>query len=252
MLELYHGGLTTCSKQVRLTLREKNIDYVSRFVDLRSYEHYGSQYLRINPNGLVPTLVHDGTAIINSLAIMEYIDDVFPDPPLRPADPKLRAAMRRWLSTSDITHMSVMTLTYNAFLKPEVEALGESDKQLIMAANPVPERRERIRRIAYGGYSAEEEARAMDMTAFTLGQMEAALINSDWIVESEYSLADISLFALTHRLSELDAEIFDAKIFPGVVGWHKRMKARPAVAAILEPGTDETPPTGPTNLSGIT
>jgi len=99
---------------------------------------------------------------------------------------------------------------------------------------------ERIRRIAYGGYSEDEESRAMDMTAFTLGQMEEALQGGDWIV-GDYSLADISLFALTHRLGELDAEIFDASRFPGVVAWHKRMLARAAVAHIMQPGTAETP-----------
>ncbi|MAF48803.1 MAG: glutathione S-transferase family protein [Rhodospirillales bacterium] len=250
MLELYHSGLTTCSKQVRLTLKEKNLDYVSRYVDLRAYEHYSADYLKINPNGLVPSLVDDGRAIINSLAIMEYLDDICPEPPLRPADPKARADMRRWLSASDTTHMSVMTLTYNAFLKPEVEALAESDKQMVMAANPVPERRERIRRIAYGGYSAEEEARAMEMTAFTLGQMEGALEGSDWMV-GDYSLADISLFALTHRLGELDTEIFDESRFPGVIDWHQRMLARPAVAATLEAGTAETPKSGPVSTKGL-
>ncbi|MBT4750180.1 MAG: glutathione S-transferase family protein [Rhodospirillaceae bacterium] len=250
MLELYHSGLTTCSKQVRLTLREKNLDYVSHFVDLRTYEHYSAEYLKINPNGLVPSLVDDGRAIINSLAIMEYLDDICPEPPLRPADPKKRADMRRWLSTSDTTHMSVMTLTYNAFLKPEVEALSDGDKETVMAANPVPERRERIRRIAYGGYSEDEESRAMDMTAYTLGQMEDALSLGEWMV-GDYSLADISLFALTHRLGELDAEIFDASRFPGVVAWHKRMLARPAVAHIMQPGTAETPANSALSLSGL-
>ena len=250
MLELYHGGLTTCSKQVRLTLREKNLDYVSHYVNLRTYQHYSADYLKINPNGLVPSLVDDGRAIINSLAIMEYLDDICPEPPLRPADAKTRADMRRWLSTSDTTHASIMTLTYNAFLKPEVEALSDDDKAAVMAANPVPERRERIRRIAYGGYSAEEESRAMDMTAFTFGQMEEALATSEWMV-GDYSLADISLFALTHRLGELDADIFDASRFPGVVDWHQRMLARPAVAQIMEPGTAETPANSALSLIGL-
>ena len=250
MLELYHSGLTTCSKQVRLTLHEKNLDYVSHYVNLRTYEHYSTDYLKINPNGLIPSLLDDGKVIINSLAIMEYLDDIRSEPPLRPLDTTKRAAMRRWLSTSDTTHMSVMTLTYNAFLRPELEALSETDKATLMAAIPVPERRERIRRIAYGGYSAEEQARAMDMTAFTLSQMEEALEGGEWMV-GEYSLADISLFALTHRLDELDAEIFDAHRFPRVVAWHQRMLSRPAVANIMQPGTAETPPNFRLSLAGL-
>jgi Glutathione S-transferase, N-terminal domain len=68
MLELYHSGLTTCSKQVRHCLREKGLPYVSRYVELWRYENLSPYYLKLNPNGVVPTLVHDGAAIINSFA----------------------------------------------------------------------------------------------------------------------------------------------------------------------------------------
>ena len=96
MLELYHSGLTTCSKQVRHCLREKGLPYKSRYIELWRYENLSPDYLKLNPNGVVPTLVHDGVPIINSFCINEYIEDVFPDPPLRPADPHERARMRYW------------------------------------------------------------------------------------------------------------------------------------------------------------
>ena len=86
MLVLYHSGLTTCSKQVRHCLREKGLPYESRYVELWRYENLSPDYLKLNPNGVVPTLVHDGHPIINSFCINEYIDDAFPEPPLRPAD----------------------------------------------------------------------------------------------------------------------------------------------------------------------
>ena len=60
MLELYHSGLTTCSKQVRHCLREKGLSYKSRYVELWRYENLSPDYLELNPNGVVPTLVHDG------------------------------------------------------------------------------------------------------------------------------------------------------------------------------------------------
>ena len=85
MLELYHSGLTTCSKQVRHCLREKGLKYESKYVELWRYENLSPDYLKLNPNGVVPTLVHDGTPIINSFCINEYIEDAFPEPPLRPA-----------------------------------------------------------------------------------------------------------------------------------------------------------------------
>ena len=58
MLELYHSGLTTCSKQVRHCLREKGVPYESRYVELWRYENLSPDYLKLNPNGVVPTLAH--------------------------------------------------------------------------------------------------------------------------------------------------------------------------------------------------
>ena len=85
-LTLYHSGLSTCSKQVRHCLREKRLGYASCYVELRRYENVSASYLAINPNVAVPTLVHNGTPITNAFCIMQYIDDVFPEMPLRPAN----------------------------------------------------------------------------------------------------------------------------------------------------------------------
>ena len=85
MLELYHSGLTTCSKQIRLVLREKGLDYESRYIELWNYENLNKEYLKLNEVGVVPTLVHDGIPIRNSFVIAEYIEDVFPEPSLLPS-----------------------------------------------------------------------------------------------------------------------------------------------------------------------
>jgi glutathione S-transferase len=88
MLELYHAGLTSCPKKVRHCLHEKGLHYQSRFVDLMRFEHHDPAYLALNPNGVVPTLVHDGAVVIESGVINEYLDEVFPDLPLRPEAPR--------------------------------------------------------------------------------------------------------------------------------------------------------------------
>ena len=111
MLVLYHSGLTTCSKQVRHCLREKGLPYESRYVDLLRFEHLSPDYLKLNPNGVVPTLVHDGKIIINSACINEYIEDAFPEPSLRPVDLVHRARMRRWVWTADDSHPMGARLT---------------------------------------------------------------------------------------------------------------------------------------------
>ena len=80
MLVLYHSGLTTCSRQVRHCLREKGLPYQSRYINLLRFEHLSPAYLKLNPNGVVPTLVHDGHVVINSACINEYLDEAFRSP----------------------------------------------------------------------------------------------------------------------------------------------------------------------------
>jgi glutathione S-transferase len=87
MLELYHFNDSVCAQKVRVVLAEKHLDWVPHHVDLMKLENLDPAYLKLNPNGVVPTLVHDGAVVIESSEIIEYLDEHFPDPPLRPADP---------------------------------------------------------------------------------------------------------------------------------------------------------------------
>ena len=74
MLELYHARLTTCSTKARLCLAEKGLDDVSHYLNLPAFEHHRPEYLALNPNGAVPTLVHDGRVIIDSTFSNEHLD----------------------------------------------------------------------------------------------------------------------------------------------------------------------------------
>ena len=96
-IELYHGLPSTCSKKVRLVLYEKGLPFKSHLMDLRKFEQHAPDYLKLNPGGVVPTLVHDGAVIIESSVIMEYLEDAFPAVPLRARDAQGRARMRLWL-----------------------------------------------------------------------------------------------------------------------------------------------------------
>jgi glutathione S-transferase len=87
MLELYHDWRSLRPIKFRLCLAEKGLSWKSRFVDLIKLEHMTPQYLKLNPNRVVPTLVHDGVPIYESTLINEYLDEVYRDVPLMPADP---------------------------------------------------------------------------------------------------------------------------------------------------------------------
>jgi glutathione S-transferase len=101
MLELYHNDMSTCAQKVRFALAEKGENWQSHHLDLRARDQQRPEYLRLNTNAVVPTLVHDGTVIIESTVINEYIDEAFPGPALRPADAIGRARMRLWTKQLD-------------------------------------------------------------------------------------------------------------------------------------------------------
>lgn len=240
MLELYHFGLSTCSKQVRLALVEKGLPYVSRYVELQHHEHLSDGYLALNPWGVVPTLVHDGRPIVNSAAINEYLEDAFPDPPLRPSDPGARSRMRLWTWAADMVHPALQNATYDGVLKRKMTDLGTAEIVLLLQRMPAPERRERMRRIVGGGFDRSEIEHAFDRLGFVIGRAEEDLADGPWLAGSTYSLADIAMLAIVHRVMELRAEMLDR--YSRVNGWNDRMIDRPAVQQVYAAGTEETPP----------
>ena len=95
-LELYTYWRSSASYRVRIALNLKSLPYVSHAVDLLKAggEQFGAQYREVNPQGRVPTLVHDGQRLTQSLAIIEYLDETFPGTRLIPKDPVDRARVR--------------------------------------------------------------------------------------------------------------------------------------------------------------
>jgi len=82
------------SLKTLIAIKEKGVAFTSHFVNLHKFEQHEPRFVKINPNGQVPALVHDGKVVTESTVINEYLDDVFEGPPLRPADFFWRARMR--------------------------------------------------------------------------------------------------------------------------------------------------------------
>ena len=94
MLELYHNAASTCSQKVRLVLEEKGLEWTSHNVDLISGGQHDADYVKLNPNHVVPTLIDGGRVFIESTLINDYLDDAYPDVAMRSSDPALRHADR--------------------------------------------------------------------------------------------------------------------------------------------------------------
>jgi maleylpyruvate isomerase len=92
---LYGYGLSSASYRVRIALALKNLPYESITKNLRLGEHRMAEFLRVNVQGFVPALgLDDGAVLTQSVAIIEYLDEIYPDPQLLPTGPVARARVR--------------------------------------------------------------------------------------------------------------------------------------------------------------
>lgn len=239
MLELYHAGLTTCSKKVRLCLAEKGLDYRSHYLDLRKFEHHRPEYLAINPNGVVPALVHDGEPILESMLINEYIDAVFPDPPLRPADPLALARMRLWTKLADNYGLAAVVPNTWAFYQPVLAKLSADEYEKMIAQVPTDERREQWRKAADNSFSAHDHEKARASAKRIVEKIEAGVGDGPWLMGQAYTLADIDLLPYVDRIALYFPDILgpDADT-PRTLAWLERMRERPAVKESYTPSAD--------------
>ena len=97
-LVLYDAGGTPSPRRVKMCLLEKGLSFKIKWLNIALMDQKAPAYLTLNPTGLVPTLVHDGRAIFESNVINEYIEALFPSPPLVPRDAYGQAQMRMWFA----------------------------------------------------------------------------------------------------------------------------------------------------------
>jgi maleylacetoacetate isomerase len=93
-MKLFGFFRSSAAFRVRIALNLKGLAYTDAFIHLRRGDQRSGDYLAINPQGLVPALEIDGETLIQSMAIVEYLDETHPEPPLLPADPAGRARVR--------------------------------------------------------------------------------------------------------------------------------------------------------------
>jgi glutathione S-transferase len=231
MLVLHHAWRSSASRRVRLCLEEKGLAYESHPVDLAKMEHHTPEYLKINPNGVIPALVHDGRPLHESGTICEYLDETFPEPPLRPADAYGRAAMRNWIRHVDGLIGNLIIFNWVHSLAKTASQWSDAELAERLKKIPSKERQEAWLRAARRPYTEEERAAARGKLVELLDRMEAMLKETDWLVGGRYSIADIAVVPFVKRIEE---EIAPDQVTPGkhpcVTGWWRKIQARPAFA----------------------
>ena len=230
MLELYHWFSSTCSKRVRICLEEKELEWESRHTRLDKHEQLDPEYVKMNPNGVVPTLVHDGKIIIESMIIMEYLEDTFPERPLRPTDTYERAQMRIWMDRCEhVLHKSVNTIS---FVKKgrgkRYEGMSEEELQAAFAKQPEIERRAILEGRVRQGVTQADMDHSEARIAVVFDDMERQLADRPWLCGEVYSLADIAYAPFIERFqaNEMD-RLVDWSVRPRLGDWWARTQERP-------------------------
>ncbi len=226
MIELYHNDMSTCSQKVRLALAEKGLEWTSQHLDLRARDQQQPDYLALNPNAVVPTLVHNGAVIIESTIINEYLDDVFPDPPLHPADPAGKAAVRLWTKQlDDGLHADTGVLSTSIAFRYQKLAKGADEVEALINNVPDPVKRARVRENIYQGSQSEQFRQSVLRFDALLTRMEAALGAGPWLAGNSLTLADIAYTPYLTRLEHLQLAGMWARR-PRLAAWYARMTER--------------------------
>lgn len=213
-----------------MALEEKNAPWQSRYVDLFNLDQMRPEYLAINPDGLVPTLVHDGQAVHDSTIINEYIDAALPGIRLVPADPLKAARMREFILKCEQDFHAIVKLTAVKYLIPKLRNRW-SEEELEKAAQrrPLQFYRDIHSRALHGDIGEEEIAECYRTLETLLDKIEALLDPGPWIVGEDYTLADINVAPYMFRLWALGADRFWSDNHrPHVNNWYRAISARPA------------------------
>lgn len=232
MLELYHSINSVCAQKVRIVLAEKGLACQEHLMTLQG-DQFDPAYLKLNPNAVVPTLVHDGRPVIESSVILYYLDEAFPAPPLMPSALHTRATVRVFNKLIDeYVHTACMTLSFATAFRGRMARLSEAEREAEFAKSPNRKRSDIKRDVTAHGLSSHYLADAIAQHDRLLRLMEQALARAPFLAGSDYSLADIGVLPYVLRLDLVKlARMWDKR--PGVAGWWERVKARPSTEATI-------------------
>lgn len=226
MIILYHFGGAICAQKVRIALAEKGVTWESRECagpDLRNPD-----YLRLNPSGVVPTLLHDDLVLTESRIISEYIEEAFDGPALLSRVPQDRYRARKWTKqVDDSLHLNVFILTFAMIARDAFLAMPPEALETALPGLKDPVKRHLSEQLLQHGPDSPWVSGAVLRFQKMVDDLEAALSASPFLAGTDYSLADADYTPYLNRLVDLGLErLWSDK--PALQDWWSRMQARPS------------------------
>jgi glutathione S-transferase len=230
-LKYYHAEPVANSLKSMIPLFEKGLAFESIYVDLHKFEQHADWFVAINPEGQVPVLDHDGVIITHTTVINEYLEDVFPELPLRPRDPEGAARMRYWNKFIDEHVMNHVSMHgWHRMVGVIARGIEGGEFETLMARIPLPDQRQKWVD-ARSGFSADLLANATAKIEYALDKVEAQLGRTPWLAGDMFTLADINFFS--HCGMMVERMFPDMKVGPHLRNWRTRMTARDGVKSAL-------------------
>lgn len=235
-IELYHGEPNMFSLKPLIVLHEKGIAFTGRYTDFGSLEHLpaaiaGHMEVQHNPELDGPILVADGRPMTESMFICLYLDEAYPQKPLRPSDAHGRWRILMWARfVNEVLEPAVSTLGAHRYL---AAALAQNRHDITERIEELPTKEQRDAWTAalnakYSDDLLEDSRRKIDRGVKKIG---AALVEADWLAGANYSLADIDAYAILSPVRDLAPDLLNDA--PRTQAWLKRIDERPAVQAAL-------------------
>ncbi len=240
---LYHWEPNANSGKPMLALMEKGVAFDSHYLDMLQFDQHKPEYLVINPQGTIPAMTHDcGAAglrvLVESTAIMEYVNEAFDGPALMPDDAQARWRIRWWMKFMDQwLAPSFSMFGWKFFVGPNAVAThGEEKLEAAINRIPLPERQVAWRKAIYGLFSEEEMAESGRRIGVGIGMLEEELGKREWLASDDYSLADVNGFNLAYAMPLSQPHLANDEVTPNIMRWLRAIYRRPATRACWKLG----------------
>jgi len=224
---LHNAPQSTCSQRVRFVLNAKGLPFQEIKLNLLEGDQLKPEYLKLNPNGVVPTLDHDGAIVTDSTVIIEYLDEVEPDASFTPENPVKRARMRGLMHfTDEMAAAAVRVPTFNLAFLPTFQKMSRAD--FVAMAESKPLRREFMLTMGQTGFPQAEMDAALGRLRRSYERMDAEIEKSGgpWLLGKDITLADVTIMPALVRMHDLGmAEWQD---LPRVAAWFDNIRKQPA------------------------
>ena len=225
--KLYNAPQSTCSQRVRFVLNAKKLPFDEVKLNLLDGDQLKPDYLKLNPNGVVPTLDHDGAIVTDSTVITEYLDEVVPQDSFTPENPVTRAQMRALMHFADeMPAASVRIPTYNLAFLPRFQAMSRDEFVAIAESKPL--RRDFMMTMGQTGFPKAEMDAALGRLRRTYERMDLEIEKSggSWLLGKDMSLADVAIMPALVRMYDLNYA--DWQDLPRVIAWFDNVRAHSA------------------------